>query len=68
LELAATTQLKESKHKRFEMTIAARDHGYCDGAQYKRKDRYLDSPFDTCIYILQNKVRVEFLQLVGNKP
>jgi hypothetical protein len=31
------------------------DHGFCDGAQHQRQDRFRESPFDTAIFILQNK-------------
>jgi hypothetical protein len=30
------------------------DHGFCDGAQHQRQDRFRESPFDTAIFILQN--------------
>lgn len=33
--------------------IAAKDHGYCDGASYQRQDPYRNSPFDTAILVLQ---------------
>ena len=34
--------------------IAAKDHGYCSGAQHQRKDRYLEAPYDTIVFIIQN--------------
>lgn len=37
------------------MAVAANDHGYCSGAQHQRKDRYLEAPYDTIVYVLQNK-------------
>lgn len=39
--------------------MAAKDHGYCSGAQHQRKDRYLEAPYDTIVYILQNKQGVK---------
>lgn len=38
----------------FRLAIAAKDHGYCSGAQHQRKDRYLEAPYDTIVFILQN--------------
>jgi phosphorylated CTD-interacting factor 1 len=32
----------------------AADHGFCDGAQHQRQDRFRESPFDTAIFVLQN--------------
>ena len=34
--------------------IAAADHGYVSGAQHQRKDRYLESPFDSALFVLAN--------------
>ena len=34
--------------------VAALDHGFCDGAQHQRQDRYRESPYDTGIFVLQN--------------
>ncbi len=34
--------------------LFATDHGFCDGAQHQRQDRFRESPFDTAIFILQN--------------
>ena len=38
----------------FRLAVAAKDHGYCSGAQHQRKDRYLEAPYDTIVFILQN--------------
>lgn len=35
------------------------DHGFCDGAQHQRQDRFRESPFDTAIFILQNEAAAE---------
>jgi hypothetical protein len=55
LEMEAWSLLQESKHKRLEMLVAAKDHGYCSGAQHQRKDRYLEAPYDTAVFVLQNE-------------
>merc|ERR1712194_220925 len=34
--------------------IAAKDHGYVDGAQHQRRDRYLAAPYDTGLFVLAN--------------
>lgn len=34
--------------------IAASDHGFVSGAQHQRKDRLMDSPFDSALFVLQN--------------
>lgn len=38
------------------ISISKDEHGFCDGAQHQRKDRFRESPFDTFIYILQNDI------------
>lgn len=48
--------LMESKYLVFRLAIAAKDHGYCSGAQHQRQDRYLEAPYDTVIFILQNTI------------
>ena len=47
--------MTSSKHKRAHWVIAQEDHGFCDGAQHQRRDRYRSSPYDTAVFILQNK-------------
>ena len=47
--------LKQSAHLAVQVAIAAKDHGYCSGAQHQRKDRYLEAPYDTIVFVLQNK-------------
>jgi phosphorylated CTD-interacting factor 1 len=54
-EMVAWALLQESKFKQLEMLVAAADHGYCSGAQHQRKDRYLEAPYDTAVFVLQNK-------------
>ena len=34
--------------------ISKQDHGFCDGAQHQRRDRYRASPYDTAFFLLQN--------------
>ncbi|CAM9239464.1 unnamed protein product, partial [Ectocarpus fasciculatus] len=46
--------LSESKFKKQQWLIAACDHGYCDGAQHQRQDRYRESTYDTGVFVLQN--------------
>lgn len=50
----AWIQLSHSKYKRQSWVIAASEHGYCDGAQHQRQDRYRESTYDTGVFILQN--------------
>ncbi|KAL3778569.1 hypothetical protein ACHAW5_007024 [Stephanodiscus triporus] len=35
--------------------VAAADHGFCDGAQHQRQDRYRESTYDTGVFVLQNR-------------
>ncbi|KNC85417.1 hypothetical protein SARC_02416 [Sphaeroforma arctica JP610] len=35
------------------LLISKDDHGFCDGAQHQRQDRYRNSPFDTAIFFLR---------------
>lgn len=55
IDSAAYQMLKESAHLVLHVAIAAKDHGYCSGAQHQRKDRYLEAPYDTIVFVLQNK-------------
>jgi hypothetical protein len=43
-----------SWHQHISSHLSAADHGFCDGAQHQRQDRFRESPFDTAIFILQN--------------
>ena len=54
LEDAGYQILSSSQYKRAHWLIAKADHGFCDGAQHQRKDRYRTSPYDTAVLILQN--------------
>ncbi len=45
--------LCSSKYLRAQWMIAKVDHGFCDGAQHQRRDRFRVSPFDTAVFILQ---------------
>ena len=35
--------------------ISKNEHGFCDGAQHQRMDRFRESPFDTFVFVIQNK-------------
>ena len=37
------------------LIIPAAEHCYCDGSRYNRKDDFRPAPFDTAIFLLQNK-------------
>lgn len=54
-ESSAYQLLQESAHRTLCVAVAAKDHGYCSGAQHQRKDRYLEAPYDTIVFILQNE-------------
>jgi len=45
--------LSRSPYLRFRHVVAAKDHGFCDGASHQRKDPYRESPYDTAIFVLQ---------------
>ena len=47
--------LSSSPHVVYRCLIAASDHGYVDGAQHQRQDRFLAAPYDTAVFVLQNK-------------
>jgi len=53
-ETEAWTLLHKSPHKRAFWLIAKDDHGFCDGAQHMRRDRFISSVFDTGVFVLQN--------------
>lgn len=54
-EASFHTNLSQSAQLRRKIVIAKEDHGFCDGASHQRQDRYQDSPYDTILFILQNK-------------
>ena len=54
IESGAYQLLEKSSFLNFRLAVAAKDHGYCSGAQHQRKDRYLEAPYDTIVFILQN--------------
>jgi len=51
----AWVALTASIYKRAFYLVAAKDHGYCDGAQHQRQDRFRESTYDTGVFILQNR-------------
>merc|ERR1712203_880809 len=53
-ESQAFQQLDKSLYLTSKVLIAASEHGYVSGAQHQRKDRYLDAPYDTAVFVLQN--------------
>ena len=36
------------------LLISKQDHGFCDGAQHQRKDRFRESAFDTAVFFLRS--------------
>lgn len=46
--------LSASPFKRLELAVSKADHGFCDGAQHQRRDRYRESPYHTLVFVLQN--------------
>jgi hypothetical protein len=47
--------ISSSPELRRTIVIPKEEHGFCDGASFQRQDRYRDSPYDTALFILQNK-------------
>eukprot|EP00927_Polykrikos_kofoidii_P040596 TRINITY_DN34664_c0_g1_i1.p1 TRINITY_DN34664_c0_g1~~TRINITY_DN34664_c0_g1_i1.p1 ORF type:complete len:569 (-),score=94.52 TRINITY_DN34664_c0_g1_i1:79-1785(-) len=47
---------KKNKRVRKWFVIAVKDHGFVSGAQHQRKDRLMDSTFDTAVFVLQNQL------------
>lgn len=47
--------LNASAYKQTFFLVAAADHGFCDGAQHQRQDRFRDSTYDTGVFVLQNQ-------------
>lgn len=52
-ETNAHARLSASPHLRRAITVAAADHGFCDGASHQRQDPFRASPYDTVIFVLQ---------------
>ena len=48
------TNSEKSKFSVARILIAAKDHGYVTGAQHQRKDRFLEAPFDTGVFVVAN--------------
>lgn len=55
IEDVSYNKLIKSSYMRHHIVISKQDHGFCDGAQHQRRDRYRASPYDTSVFILQNK-------------
>lgn len=53
-ETWARSALLSSVNLTFNATIAAADHGFCDGASHARQDPFRASPYDTEIVVLQS--------------
>ena len=49
------TNSENSKFAIARILIAAKDHGYVTGAQHQRKDRFLEAPFDTGVFVIANE-------------
>ncbi len=54
LEDEAFQKMLESPHLRAQWIVSKADHGFCDGAQHQRRDRFRASPYDTAVFVLQN--------------
>ena len=54
LEDTSYIKLMNSTFLTKHILISVKDHGFCDGAQHQRRDRYRASPYDTSVFILQN--------------
>jgi phosphorylated CTD-interacting factor 1 len=53
-EVPSWAALSSSLFLRRTLLVAKADHGYCDGAQHQRQDRFRDAPYDTAVFFLQN--------------
>ena len=47
-------RLRAHPFLRLSLAVPKADHGFCDGAQHQRRDRYRESPYDTYVLVLQN--------------
>jgi phosphorylated CTD-interacting factor 1 len=54
LEDESFQRLCRSRFLQAKFVIPKADHGFCDGAQHQRRDRYRSSPYDTAVFVLQN--------------
>lgn len=54
MQSKAWKELSESSFLVHHFIVAASEHGFCSGAQHQRKDRYMASPYDTGVFLLQN--------------
>ena len=54
LEDPGWRRLQASPYRRRLVLLSRADHGFVDGAQHQRQDRYRPSPFDTGVFLLQN--------------
>ena len=54
----AFMKMSRSCHTRAHFSIAKADHGYCDGAQHQRRDRFRTSPYDTSVFVIENDAGV----------
>jgi hypothetical protein len=54
-EVVAWKRLQKSKWRYAGFTVAAADHGFCNGAQHESRDRYRPSSFATEMIFLQNE-------------
>lgn len=48
------TSLIECEYTLSNIIIDAKEHFYCDGAQYNRRETYRGAAFDTAVFIIQN--------------
>jgi hypothetical protein len=54
LEDSSYHALLTSPYQQYHMILAKADHGFCDGSQHQRRDRYRTSPYDTAVILWQN--------------
>ncbi len=54
-ETEAFATLAQSQFLRRSFVVAARDHGFCDGAAHQRQDPFRESPYDTIVSVLQTE-------------
>jgi hypothetical protein len=61
-------RLRAHPSLRLSLAVPKADHGFCDGAQHQRRDRYRDSPYDTYVLVLQNDAAAARWPCTGPPP
>ena len=54
LDDPGVARLVSSPYTRLRLDVPKEDHGFCDGAQHMRRDRYRASPYDTLVFVMQS--------------